>query len=78
MTIQDARVDDDEKKQEPRQLKVTVPTEVLIRLHSLKILTGRNISDQVEEALYDYFDGLSDDETPRQVDDRKARGTGSA
>lgn len=46
----------EEKLEEDRQVKVTVPTETLIKLHSLKILTGKNISDQVHEALVDYFD----------------------
>lgn len=41
---------------EPRQLKVKVPTRTMIKLHSLKILTGKNISDQVLEALNRYFD----------------------
>lgn len=47
---------------EPRQLKVKVPTRTMIKLHSLKILTGKNISDQVLEALNRYFDVVGDDE----------------
>lgn len=46
----------DDKLDEDRQLKVTVPTEVLIQLHSVKILTGKNMSEQVREALGDYFE----------------------
>lgn len=45
-----------DKLDDERQVKVTVPTETLIKLHSLKILTGKNISDQVHEALQDYFE----------------------
>lgn len=74
MTIQEARADD---KNEPRQLKVTVPTEVLIRLHSLKILTGKNISDQVQEALYDYFDALEDQAQTEAVSQAAAGATGA-
>lgn len=45
-----------EKLDEDRQVKVTVPAETLIKLHSVKILTGKNLSDQVNEALQGYFD----------------------
>ena len=40
---------------EPKILKVRLPTEVHLRLHSLKILTGKSISDAVGEALDAYF-----------------------
>lgn len=45
-----------EKLDEDRQVKVTVPAETLIKLHSVKILTGKNLSAQVNEALQGYFD----------------------
>lgn len=57
MSMVEAHAD---KMDEDRQVKVTVPTETLIKLHSLKILTGKNISEQVHEALLDYFDEVDD------------------
>lgn len=52
----------DDKLDDDRQLKVTIPTEVLIQLHSVKILTGKNMSLQVREALDDYFEIVGEDE----------------
>ena len=43
------------KNDEPRILKVRLPLDMHIQLHSIKILTGRSISDAVEEALTEYF-----------------------
>lgn len=53
MSLVEAR---DEKLDEDRQVKVTVPAETLIKMHSVKILTGKNLSEQVAEALEGYFD----------------------
>lgn len=66
MTIVEAS---EQKMQQERQLKVTVPTETLIRLHSLKILTGKNISDQVLEALNEYFRTIEDDQDDQDDQD---------
>lgn len=40
---------------EDRQLKVTVPARMLIRLRSQKILSGDTFSKQVQEALDQYL-----------------------
>lgn len=42
--------------EEPKTLKVTIPVGMHLRLHSLKILQGKNLSRTVEEALDAYFD----------------------
>lgn len=57
MTI-DADVDLDETK----TLKVTLPASMHLKLHSLKVLTGTNISETVEEAVENHLDAEYDDE----------------
>lgn len=47
---------------EPKTLKVTLPTKLHLQLHQLKILSGQNISDTVEEALDAYFEEFRDDQ----------------
>ncbi len=47
---------------EPKTLKVTLPTKLHLQLHQLKILSGQNISDTVEEALESYFDDYRDEQ----------------
>lgn len=42
---------DDEHLRETKELKVQLPVRQHIRLHSLKILTDRTISETVAEAL---------------------------
>lgn len=60
MTI-DADVDLDETK----TLKVTLPASMHLKLHSLKVLTGTNISETVEEAVETHLDEeYEDDEIP--------------
>lgn len=54
--------DRDEKLDEDRQVKVTVPAETLIKLHSVKILTGKNLSEQVADALEGYFDLVEEED----------------
>ncbi|MHB8586743.1 MAG: hypothetical protein ACYDDF_13030 [Thermoplasmatota archaeon] len=39
-----------------KEVKVRIPVYLHVRLHSLKILTGREIGDVVTEALTTYFD----------------------
>ena len=48
---------------QPRILKVRLPTDMHLRLHSLKILTGKSISEAVEEALGEYFQTIQGDRT---------------
>lgn len=40
---------------EDRQLKVTIPARMLIRLRSQKILSGDTFSTQVQDALDEYL-----------------------
>ncbi len=44
-----------------KEVKVKIPTTFHLRLHSLKILTGKQISTTVTEALTHYFDELQED-----------------
>lgn len=48
--------EDDVDLSEPKTLKVSLPARLHLQLHSLKILTGTNISDTVEDALNNYFE----------------------
>lgn len=57
MTI-DADVDLDETK----TLKVTLPASLHLKLHSLKVLSGKNISETVEEAVEAHLDDEYEDE----------------
>lgn len=38
-----------------KEVKVIIPVDHLVRLHSMKVLTGKHISDTVTEALDAYF-----------------------
>ena len=38
-----------------KEVKVVIPVDHLVRLHSMKVLTGKHISDTVTEALDAYF-----------------------
>lgn len=57
MTI-DADVDLDETK----TLKVTLPASMHLKLHSLKVLSGKNISETVEDAVEAHLDDEYEDE----------------
>lgn len=64
---------------ESRELKVKVPLSMHVHLHSLKILTGRSISDVVTDALASYFDGPGGEdpfEIPADAKRRAFRGDG--
>ncbi|MGQ0535727.1 MAG: hypothetical protein ACT4PT_06625, partial [Methanobacteriota archaeon] len=41
-----------------KEVKVRIPVTYHIKLHSMKVLTGKQISDTVTEALAEYFGGL--------------------
>jgi len=38
-----------------KEVKVKIPIQHHVRLHSMKVLTGKQISDTVSEALHAYF-----------------------
>jgi len=44
--------------QSPGTLKVTLPPELLVKLHAFKVMTGTNIASTVESALLMYFEHL--------------------
>lgn len=52
---------DPESVPNKKVLKVKVPTQMHMSLHTLKILSDQNISETVEEALRRYFDDLDMD-----------------
>ena len=43
-----------------KEVKVRIPINYHIKLHSMKVLTGKQISDTVTEALQEYFSGIRD------------------
>lgn len=43
-----------------KEVKVKIPVSYHIRLHSMKVLTGKQISDAVKEALDAYFTAIED------------------
>lgn len=43
-----------------KEIKVKIPVEYHIKLHTLKVLKGQSISDTVEKALTRYFDLLAE------------------
>jgi len=49
--ISDPKPDADRAK----EVKVKIPVSYHVRLHSMKVLTGKPISDTVTEALQEYF-----------------------
>ena len=55
-----------------KEVKVKIPVSFHVRLHSMKVLTGKPISDAVTEALEAYFlahpVGQSFDRTPTDVE----------
>ena len=51
MLIREAKPDTHRSK----EVKVVIPVDHLVRLHSMKVLTGKHISDTVTEALNEYF-----------------------
>ena len=40
---------------DPREVKVRIPVRLHLKLHTIKVLTGKPISDCVTEALEAYF-----------------------
>lgn len=51
-----------------KEIKVKIPVEYHIKLHTLKVLKGQSISDTVERALTRYFDGLSQNPEGRRLE----------
>lgn len=47
---------------EAKEIKVKIPLDFHIKLHTLKVLKGQSISDTVEMALAKYFNDFPGDE----------------
>ena len=50
---------DEAKLDERREVKVRIPVAFLIKLHGIKLLNGRGISETVTEALAMYFERVT-------------------
>jgi len=53
-----------------KEVKVKIPVSHHIKLHSMKVLTGKQISDAITEALDAYFANQRIDEMPTLADPR--------
>ncbi|HET6403900.1 MAG TPA: hypothetical protein VFH78_04585 [Candidatus Thermoplasmatota archaeon] len=66
MMIREAKVDPARAK----EVKVKIPVAHHIKLHSMKVLTGKQISDAITEALDAYFASQRVEDVPNLVDPR--------
>lgn len=64
MSIHEARDLEEEK-----ELKVKIPVSFHVKLHTLKVLHGQNISATVERALTRYFDVLAEDPDGQRLEE---------
>ncbi len=53
---------------EEKEIKVKIPVEYHVKLHTLKVLKGQNISSTVEKALMRYFEILSDNPEGKRLE----------
>lgn len=53
-----------------KEVKVKIPVGHHIKLHSMKVLTGKQISDAITEALDAYFAAQRVEDMPSLVDPR--------
>lgn len=51
-----------------KEIKVKIPVEYHVKLHTLKVLKGQEISSTVESALTRYFDILSDNPEGKRLE----------
>ena len=65
---QNATEDALENCDEEKEIKVKIPVEYHVKLHTLKVLRGQNISSTVEEALTRYFDILSENPEGKRLE----------
>lgn len=66
MMIREAKPDPARAK----EVKVKIPVSHHIKLHSMKVLTGKQISDAITEALDAYFAAQNANEVPSLADPR--------
>lgn len=50
-------IEPDDTEEETKTVKVKLPADLYLKLHSLKVMEGGTISERVEEALEDHFEG---------------------
>lgn len=53
-----------------KEIKVRIPVEHHIKLHSIRLMMEQNISDTVQKALETYFDLLRQRESEEVVDNQ--------
>lgn len=46
---------------EAKEIKVKIPLDYHVKLHTVKVVSGTPISDTVKAALEEYFDDLKDE-----------------
>ena len=63
MLIQEARTDSG-----PKELRVKIGVEYHLKLHALKLLRGKRMSEAVEEALEYYFERVRLEQEAAQAD----------
>ena len=49
-----------------KEIKVRIPLDYHIKLHTVKVVSGVPISDTVKDALEEYFQEISEAERPAQ------------
>lgn len=57
-------IEPDDSEQESKTLKVQLPAELYLKLHSLKVVEGGTISERVETALEKHFEGTPFESLP--------------
>lgn len=62
MHIEDESDAGEERLDEQKEMKVKIPVQYHLNLHSLKVLTGKNISTAVTEAVKLYFQEVADED----------------
>ena len=51
-----------------KEIKVRIPLDYHVKLHTVKVVSGVPISDTVKAALEDYFAEISAEEKPQQAE----------
>lgn len=49
-------IEDDESIPDEKAIKVQIPGELYVKLHSVKLLTGETLKDQIATALETHFE----------------------
>lgn len=55
------RAKDQKQVEGEKEIKVKIPLDYHIKLHTVKVVQGTNISDTVRMALTEYFDDLREE-----------------